>query len=106
MNLTAEDRSFIRRRWAEIRDAQAQADKANVEWKSINRALNEKYAEENRRRRAAGRFPHTALGISQAKSDNLALSDALATGKWHSANAERLIADVMLFLRLKELEIL
>jgi hypothetical protein len=37
------------------------------------------------------------------KSESLPLKDALDTGKWHSANAQRHIDDLHLFLKMKEL---
>ena len=106
MNLTESEIRWVRRKWDLIRASQMAADKANQEWNTINDGFKEKFAADDARREERGQFPLTDLMKAQAKEASLPLKDALATGNWHSRNAERHIHDVTLFLRLKELGIL
>jgi hypothetical protein len=106
IQLTDSERRWVRRKWQLIRQSQMKADQANNDWNRINDEINDKHRRENERRTARGDFPLTDLMISQAKSASLPLSDALATGNWHSRNAERHIHDVELFLKMKELGLL
>lgn len=106
MNLSAEEIRWVRRKWATIRASQTAADKANSEWQDLNAAIKIKHEAEDLHRRRSGRPEMTDLMKAQAKDASLPLKDALATGNWHSRNAERHIHDVTLFLRLKELGIL
>ena len=106
MNLSVEEIRWVRRKWATIRASQTAADKANAEWQEINAAIKHKHELEDLGRRKGGRPPMSDLMKAEAKDASLPLKDALATGNWHSRNAERHIHDVTLFLRLKELGIL
>jgi hypothetical protein len=106
MELSREENVWVRSKWKKIRDSQMAADQADIEWRRINEEINAKHEAENKSRKASGRAPHTDLMVAEAKGASLPLGDALATGNWHSRNAERHIHDVELFLRLKELGIL
>ena len=106
MDLNDTDREWIRRKWSLIRQSQVKADKANADWNRINDEINDKHRRENERRAERGDFPLSGIMIAEAKSASLALQDALATGSWHSRNAERHIHDVNLFLQLKQMGIL
>jgi hypothetical protein len=97
---------WVLKKWSEIRQAQRMADKANNDWKTINAAINDKHVREDMRRAEQGQFPLTDLMKAQAKEASLPLKDALSTGSWHSRNAERHIADVNLFLKMKEMGLL
>jgi hypothetical protein len=106
LDLTESEIRWLKRKWDNIRQSQMAADAANNEWNQINDAINEKHAAEDARRAERGDLPLTDLMKAEAKGASLALSDALGAGNWHSRNAERHIADVQLFLKLKELDIL
>ncbi len=106
MNLTEAEVRWVRRKWDKIRASQMEADKANTEWQEINASINRKHEAEDFQRAKNGRPLLTDLMKAEAKDASLPLKDALATGNWHSRNAERHIHDVTLFLRLKELGIL
>lgn len=106
MELNDTDREWIRRKWGLIRLSQVKADKANADWNRINDEINDKHRRDNQRRIDRGDFPLSDIMIAEAKSASLALQDALATGNWHSRNAERHIHDVNLFLQLKQMGIL
>lgn len=87
-------RRWIDLKWAKIRRSQMLADKANNEWTEINTAINRWMDESG------------IIDIVQrtkVKGASLPLKDALAVGTWHSAEASRHIADLQLFLKLKEL---
>jgi hypothetical protein len=106
IQLSRDEAKWVTAKWVQIRSAQALADAANNRWKDINASIKEKHDTEDNRRRARGDFPKTDLMRAQEKDASLPLKDALATGNWHSRNAERHIHDLNLFLRLKELGIL
>jgi hypothetical protein len=97
LNLTETDRYWVELKWNKIRTSQMKADESNNEWHAINDAMKVWLRDMNET---------DPVQIDRIKSKNLALADALAVGKWHAAEAERHIADVTLFLRLKELEML
>jgi hypothetical protein len=105
IELSELERKWINRKWELIRTSQRKADEANNEWNRINDEINDKHRRESLRRMQTGQFPLTDLMKATDKSASLPLQDALATGNWHSRNAERHIQDVMLFLKLKELGI-
>lgn len=94
---------WVERKWAKIRESQIQADKSSNEWNEINNAIKDKHAREDARRAEIGQFPLTDLMKAQEKDASLPLKDALATGNWHSRNAERHIHDLQLFLKMKEM---
>lgn len=104
--LSYNERQWIRSKWEKIRKSQRMADQSNSDWHRINDQINEKHASESKRRAERGDFPLTDLLKAQAKSDSIALRDALEVGKWHSAESQRHIDDLSLFLRMKELGIL
>lgn len=106
LRLAPEDRAWLQKRWDRIRQSAQRADRADDLWNDLNDAFNEKIRAENLRRRARGMAPHSDLSVVQQKENWLPLKDALETGRWHAANAQRHIDDVALFLRLKELELL
>jgi hypothetical protein len=97
LQLNEEAQRWLRLKWGKIRKSQAAADKAGNEWNVINDAIN-RYLDESGETDIVQR--------TSIKSKSIPLKDALDTGKWHSAEAQRHIDDVNLFLRLKELEIL
>lgn len=105
LTLSPTEREWIRKKWRLIRDSQQKADKANGDWNRINDEINDKHRRENERRINRGDFPLSDIMIAEAKSASLALQDALATGNWHSRNAERHLLDVQVFLQLKQLEV-
>lgn len=106
MQLNNLEQKWVTRKWALIRESQRKADAANNEWNSLNDSINDKHRREDERRAERADFPMTDLMKAQAKSASLPLQDALATGNWHSRNAERHIQDVQLFLKMKELGLL
>ena len=100
------DLDWVMAKWLLIREGQQKADKANRDWERINASIMSTVHFTNIRRAKSGREPMSDLMIAETLSASLPLQDALSTGDWHSRNAERHIADVNLFLRLKELGIL
>jgi len=103
---TEQEVIWVRRKWALIRESQQMADVANKEWKRINEHINARHDATDLQRRRTGQAPLTDLSKAEDKAASLPLTDAMATGDWHSRNAERHIHDVQLFLKLKELELL
>lgn len=102
MELTTQEKRWVALKWKQIREGQRKADEANNEWNEINDAIKIKHLKEDHRRMLRGDFPMTDLMKSQAKSASLPLKDALDTGKWHSANAQRHIDDLQLFITMKK----
>lgn len=96
MNLDQTARRWIDLKWAKIRRSQQMADKANNDWNEINSAIN-RWMDETGMVDIVQR--------TRTKSQSIPLKDALAVGTWHSAEASRHIADLQLFLKLKELGI-
>lgn len=91
------EREWIRKKWAEIRKAQQLADESNSKWQRVNAEIN-RYLDES-----------GILDVVQRdkiKRENMALKDALSVGNWHSRNAERHIADVQLFLQMRDLGVI
>lgn len=105
IRLSPTDREWISKKWELIRISQRKADEANNDWNRINDEINDRHRREHERRMASTGLPLTDLMRAQDKAASLPLQDALATGNWHSRNAERHIQDVMLFLKMKELGI-
>jgi hypothetical protein len=87
-----DERRWVQMKWGQIRTAQRLADVASNKWKRVNDEIND-YLDRK------GEFD--IVQRAKVKSESLALKDALATGNWHSRNAERHIHDVDLFLKLK-----
>jgi hypothetical protein len=96
MGWTPAEAEWVRLKWAQIREAQKAADKANGDWKRINDEINDLLDR---------RGDYDIVQRNKIKGDSIALKDALATGTWHSRNAERHIHDVQLFLSLKDIGI-
>jgi hypothetical protein len=95
--LTPDEHRWVTAKWSKIRDSAARADAANHQWNKINDELNDKFRREGNL---------DIIRLTQLKAASIPLQDALAVGKWHAANAQRHIDDVMLFLKLKELGLL
>jgi hypothetical protein len=93
MDLTDSERRWIRRKWQLIRESQMLADRANNKWNQINDEINA-YLELKGEKDIVQR--------AKIKRESIALKDALATGEWHSRNAERHIHDVNLFINLRK----
>ena len=104
--LSENEKKWVRSKWGLIRESQQAADAANNEWTRINELINRRHFATDTQRMRAGREPLSDLMKAEDKSSSLPLNDALATGTWHSRNAERHIHDVQLFLKLKELDLL
>jgi hypothetical protein len=97
LQLTEQERNWVKLKWGKVRRAQREADKSGNEWNLLNDAINV-YLDQSGESDIVQR--------TSIKSKSIPLKDALETGKWHSAEAQRHIDDIQLFLRLKELEIL
>jgi hypothetical protein len=97
IRLESKDLEWINKKWIQVRKAQQLADQANNDWKRVSAEINS-YLD-----RSEIRDPVQRMRI---RNESLALKDALDVGNWHSRNAERHIADVQLFLRLREMEVL
>lgn len=97
IHLELADRQWIKLKWSKIRKSQQMADDANNQWTRLNGEIN-RYMDESGMVDIVQR--------AKVKGGSLPLKDALEQGKWHAANAQRHIDDMMLFLRLRELEIL
>lgn len=106
MELTLREREWVNKKWAKVRNSQRRADAAGNDWNRINDDINRKHQNDDMRRMERGRPLLTDLMKVEAKSASLPLKDAFDTGKWHAAEAQRHIDDVMLFLKLKELGLL
>lgn len=97
VTLKPDEEKWVNSKWGLIRQAQMIADEANNRWKRINSEINDylnRSGVEDIKQR------------TRIKGESIPLKDALETGKWHSGNAQRHIDDLMLFLKLKEMEIL
>jgi hypothetical protein len=97
IELKKDEKEWLRLKWLKIRKSQQTADQSSNNWNRINGEIN-RYLDESGERDVVQR--------TKIKSESLALKDALEVGKWHSAEAERHIADVQLFLQMKELGVL
>lgn len=97
LKLNAQERRWISLKWKKIRAAQVAADTAGNNWRRLNGEI-ERYLNDSNERDVVQR--------ATIKSQSLALQDALTTGRWHAAEAQRHIDDVNLFLQLKSLEVL
>jgi hypothetical protein len=95
--LGPDERQFVSAKWKKIRKSQRLADRASNRWEQISAELND-YLD---------RSQITDIVVrARTRSTSIALIDAYDDGKWHSANAQRHIDDLALFLRLKELGLL
>lgn len=94
---SAQDREWITRKWAIIRDANTKADKAVNDWRKLSDEVND-YMD-----RAGITDP---VQRTKVKGENLALADLFALGKWYREEAQGHIADVGLFLELKRAGVL
>jgi hypothetical protein len=103
IRLTDNERRWVAVKWQEIRAAQRTADRANAAWKRANSLANQQLDHNSDARVRQGRDPLSEFARAKMKSESLPLKDALDTGKWHSANAQRHIDDLHLFLKMKEL---
>lgn len=90
---TPEGRQWVSLKWQQIRAAQQKADVANNDWSRINAEINDLMDRQG---------ITDIVQRAQIKGASLPMKDALATGEWHSRNAERHIHDVTLYLKLKE----
>jgi len=97
LKLNAQERQWISLKWKKIRAAQVAADAAGNTWRRLNKEI-EQFLDNSNERDIVQR--------ASIKSQSLPLKDALETGKWHAAEAQRHIDDVNLFLHLKQLEVL
>ena len=97
IRLSENERRWMRLKWSKVRKSQQVADESGNEWNKLNAAIN-RFLDESGETDIVQR--------TSVKSKSIPLKDALETGKWHSAEAQRHIDDIQLFLRLKELEIL
>lgn len=94
VELKADEKLWLRRKWAKIRASQAKADAASNSWSELNDAMNS-YLDRSEIMDPVQR--------AKIKGENLGLKDGLATHRWHAEEAQRHIDDVNLFLRLKEM---
>lgn len=94
---SANERQWVAAKWALIRDAQINADKSVANWRRVNDEVMDYL------KRAGITDP---AQIAEVKGANLQLSDYLSRGQWYRAEAQGHIADVNLFLRLKEYHLL
>lgn len=97
VELTEEERTWVQLKWKKIRTSQQAADKAGNEWNKLNRSIDKFLDDSN---------IHDVVQRSHRKKESLALQDAYDAGKWHSAESMRHIADVDLFLKMRELGVL
>jgi len=91
------ERQWVQLKWKSIREAQARADEAGNRWRRLNSELNEYLDRQG---------INDIVQRDKIKSTSLSLRDAMDTGKWHSGEAMRHIADVQLFLQMKSLGVL
>lgn len=94
IHINDNDRRWIARKWERIRKSQQMADQANKTWNELNGAIN-RWLDESGEVDIVQR--------AKIKGASLPLKDALAVGAWHSNEAMRHIADLQLFLKMKEL---
>lgn len=95
--LTEQERRWIKAKWEKIRTAQQKADAANNDWLALNESI-KSYLDSSGITDIVQR--------TKIMGESIPLKDALATGNWHSRNAERHIHDVNLFLKMKEMGLL
>lgn len=91
------DREWVAAKWRLIRQAQQEADKAIAKWRRVSDEVNTHLDS------------HHITDIIQrgrVRGENLSMQDAMSTAQWFRAEAQAHIADVTLFLRLKEMGLL
>lgn len=97
MILNSKDRKWVLLKWAQIRESQKAADKANKDYEVLSDAINDKLDREK---------CTDVVARADRRGSSLALAELMGAGNWHARNAERHIHDVNLFLRMKELNVL
>lgn len=97
IKLTPDEQTWLRKKWANIRESQQRADRSSREWNKLNDEMNDYL-------RRSGITD--MVQKDKIKSQNLSMKGALATHAWHAGEAQRHIDDVNLFLRMKELGVL
>lgn len=95
--LAEKDREWIQAKWRIIREYHTKADAAVNKWRRISDEVND-YLD--------SKGVTDVYERSRYRLDSLALRDALEVSTWHRNEANAHIADVNLFLRLKELGLL
>jgi len=91
------DQEWLRAKWGMIRKYQTEADAAVNRWRRLSDEINN-YLDR--------KCITDVVERARYRSDSLALQDALETGKWLRGEATAHIADVNLYLKLKELGLL
>lgn len=94
ITLTDMERRWLDAKWAKIRASQEKADAAGNQWTELNEAVKDWL----KRSRISD-----PVQVAKIKGLNLELKDALSTHAWHAMEASRHIADLQLFLKMKEL---
>lgn len=74
----------------DMRAALAEFRKQDEKWNELNDAFLAKIKEENRIRRSTGRAPHSALSVTEQKTNWLELGDAMNAATWFRAKADML----------------
>lgn len=97
INLTPDEQTWLRKKWANIRESQQKADRSSREWNQLNDEMNDYL-------RRSGITD--MVQKDKIKGQNLLMKGALATHAWHAGESQRHIDDVNLFLRMKELGVL
>jgi hypothetical protein len=97
LGITGDERLWVAAKWDLVRRSQMAADKATNDWHRIGDEIDDYMCR-------AGITD--VVQRDRVKGESLSLRDALETGKWHAANAQRHIDDVLLYLRLKELKLI
>lgn len=96
-NLAETDREWLRRKWAIIREAHQEADKAIRKWRRLSDEVND-YLDRS--------GVTDIVQRAKIRSENLGLKDALGAGEWWRNEARAHSDDIQLFLRLKEMGLL
>lgn len=97
VNLTRDENIWVKLKWEKIRASQVRADEAGNRWTRINAEIKDHLDRHH---------IYDIVQREKIKRQSIPLKDAHDDGKWHSAEAQRHIADLDLFLKLKELEVL
>jgi hypothetical protein len=95
--LTPDERTWVGLKWTKIRNSQMIADREGNAWTELNAALNAKLDAE---------YVHDVVQRDKVKGQSLALKGHLQTHAWHRDEAQRHMADVALFLQMKDMEVL
>jgi hypothetical protein len=97
LELSADEKVWVDRKWKKIRISQAKADKAGNDWNRLNDEINDLMDRQG---------VTDIVQRSKTKSASLPLKDALDVGKWHAAESQRHIDDLALFLQMRQLGVL